>query len=114
MRTREHKGFSHGLKDNDVRDINCTSCQAEDSAGIPAQLTDPIPDTSLYRAMATGHKRRTLHSLAGHLESTDGGQSWTLQRTCCADSHIGGEARQGHRDRSGTGCSEHGSDCPHS
>ena len=49
-----------------------------------AQMTkQPIPDTSIYRAMKAGHLARKGHELTGHLDTSQGYA--VLVRTCCPE-----------------------------
>jgi hypothetical protein len=55
MRTREHKGYSHGLKPGTSADMNCPNCQDEQAAGQAPVITGTIsvrPTSGGFAAMA--------------------------------------------------------------
>jgi hypothetical protein len=38
MDIREHRGFAHGLRPGQTRDLNCASCANEDTLGVPPNI----------------------------------------------------------------------------
>lgn len=53
--------------------------------------TQPIPDDKFWNRMREGHKKRHGHKLSGILVSTDNGQMYVLERTCCGDGNFDGK-----------------------